>query len=207
MAVVSSYTFASLTDGRTVRDIPKQHREKKTGFERPIAYLLLHTTIAGFRCTLKHCNCTCVLLILYTATPYTARTFILFNCLLCFQDIRRLVSLLPAMTMTTLDWNIWARALGFSRQPAQGVTKDSLLKLRRISWQRRTIEHSLDSVLTYASMFHCQTKFSKLIQMYRCQIVKLSNSGFEWSEVFWCLCLPCKGRTGVGVFTEHVRSL
>ena len=30
MAVVSLFTFASLTDGRTVRDLPKQHREKKT---------------------------------------------------------------------------------------------------------------------------------------------------------------------------------
>ena len=30
MAVVSLFTFASLTDGRTVRDLPKQHTEKKT---------------------------------------------------------------------------------------------------------------------------------------------------------------------------------
>ena len=28
---------------------------------------------------------------LYTATPYTAQTFLLFNRLLCFRDIRRLV--------------------------------------------------------------------------------------------------------------------
>ena len=66
---------------------------KDVWYKRPIAYLLLHTTIAGFRCTLKHCNCTCVLLILYTATPHTAQTFLLFNCLLCFRDIRRLAFL------------------------------------------------------------------------------------------------------------------
>ena len=29
MAVVSLFTFSSLTDGRTVRDLPRQHREKK----------------------------------------------------------------------------------------------------------------------------------------------------------------------------------
>ena len=29
MAVVFLFIFASLTDGRTVRDLPKQHREKE----------------------------------------------------------------------------------------------------------------------------------------------------------------------------------
>ena len=32
MAVASLFTFASLTDGRTVRDLPKQHREKKGSY-------------------------------------------------------------------------------------------------------------------------------------------------------------------------------
>ena len=30
MAVASLFTFASLTDGRAARDLPKQHPEKKT---------------------------------------------------------------------------------------------------------------------------------------------------------------------------------
>ena len=41
MAVVSLFTFSSLTDGRTVRDLPKQHREKKT--ERFLVVWLLLT--------------------------------------------------------------------------------------------------------------------------------------------------------------------
>ena len=52
--------------------VEKMYGLKDVWYKRPIAYLLLHTTIAGFRCTVKHCNCTCVLLIFYTATPYTA---------------------------------------------------------------------------------------------------------------------------------------
>ena len=42
MAVVSLFTFALLTDGRTVRDLPKQHREKNalvTGISNPMTAL------------------------------------------------------------------------------------------------------------------------------------------------------------------------
>lgn len=45
---------------------------KDVWYKSPIAYLFLRSTIAGFRCTLKFCDCTCVLLLLKTATPYTA---------------------------------------------------------------------------------------------------------------------------------------
>ena len=57
---------------KSVVFVTKMSGLKDVWYKSPIAYLLLHRTIAAFRCTLKHCNCTCVLLILFTATPYTA---------------------------------------------------------------------------------------------------------------------------------------
>ena len=71
MAVASLFTFASLTDGRAARDLPKQHPEKKTRFAKCL--LMWWKPLSSYKCVTTAVDVACGTCVTWGLTNLNSR--------------------------------------------------------------------------------------------------------------------------------------